>query len=98
MGTITKKQCVREINDNLKMDPEDVKGIVQEFLDTTAEYLINGDRIEIRNFGVFKIVTKKQHIGRNPKKPEKDIVIPERLAIKFIPGKQIKHLVKGIGE
>ena len=94
MGTITNKQCILKIKEKLGMEPEDVKRIIQEFLEISKEYLLNGDRIEIRNFGIFKIVIKKKMIGRNPRKPEKAIVIPERMAIKFTPSEELKYLVE----
>ena len=46
-----------------------------------------------RNFGVFKIETRKQRIGRNPKNPGVDIQIPERSVVKFRAGKELKELL-----
>ena len=49
--------------------------------------------MELRNFGVFKIETRKQRIGRNPKNPGVDIQIPERSVVKFRAGKELKELL-----
>lgn len=49
---------------------------------------------KFRGFGVFKIVTRMQKVGRNPKDPKKDIVIPTRRAVKFMAGKRLLDQVK----
>ena len=93
MGTIPKRKLAHEIGMKLGIHPTDSKLIIQEFLDHVSNYLINGDRIEIRDFGVFEVVIRKQKIGRNPKEASVSIVIPERKIIKFKPGKKLKKLV-----
>jgi DNA-binding protein HU-beta/integration host factor subunit alpha len=35
----------------------------------------------------------KAKIGRNPKNPAKDVVIPSRAAVRFKPGKELKEKV-----
>ena len=37
---------------------------------------------------------RKSRIGRNPNKPEKDVVIPKRAVIKFKSGKELKAELK----
>ena len=71
-----------------------MRNVVQEFLDDVTDALASGDRLEFRDFGVFEIVTRKQKIGRNPKNAHVPIVIPERKAVKFTPGKKMKQLVE----
>ena len=93
MKTITKKQIVHEIARRKGMDPKDVQRVVQEFLNSVTESLRQGNRFEFRDFGVFEIVRREKKIGRNPKAPRASIVIPARNAIKFTPGKKLKHLI-----
>jgi len=59
-----------------------------------TEYLSDGDRLEFRDFGVFEVVKRKQKIGRNPKNAAVPIIIPERKAVKFTPGKKMKNLIE----
>ena len=94
MATITKKQLVSEISRRRGMPSEEVKLVVQSFLDCMTEYLSQGDRLEFRDFGVFEVVTRKQKIGRNPKNASVPIVIPERRAVKFTSGKKMKNLIE----
>ena len=93
MKTITKKIIVQSIAQKKGMDPKDVKTIVQDFLDLVSSNLDEGNRFELRDFGVFEVVQRKAKIGRNPKAPEKPIPIPPRKAVKFTPGRKMKSLI-----
>ncbi|MBI5274448.1 MAG: HU family DNA-binding protein [Chlamydiales bacterium] len=95
MGTITKKKLIQVISQKRGMHPNDVRNVIQSFLDTMTEYLAEGDRLEFRDFGVFEVVKRKQKIGRNPKNADVPIVIPARPAVKFTPGKKMKELIEG---
>ncbi|GAB4191511.1 MAG: HU family DNA-binding protein [Simkaniaceae bacterium] len=77
------------------MHPNDVRNVIQSFLDEVTEHLSNGDRLEFRDFGVFEIVERKQKIGRNPKKASIPIVIPARKAVKFTAGKKMRKEIEG---
>jgi integration host factor subunit beta len=94
MATITKKKLIQVISQQRGVHPNDVRNVIQSFLDTMTEYLSKGDRLEFRDFGVFEIVERKQKIGRNPKNAAVPIVIPARLAVKFTPGKKMKKLLE----
>jgi nucleoid DNA-binding protein len=94
MATITKKKLIQVISQNRGIHPNDVRNVIQSFLDVMTEYLSKGDRLEFRDFGVFEIVERKQKIGRNPKNAAIPIVIPARLAVKFTPGKNMRKLIE----
>ena len=94
MATITKKKLIQVISQQRGVHPNDVRNVVQSFLDAMTEYLAKGDRLEFRDFGVFEIVERKQKIGRNPKNAAVPIVIPARQAVKFTPGKKMKKLIE----
>lgn len=92
--TMTKKKLINEISQEKKMHPNDVRAVIQSFLDKMTECLSDGNRLEFRDFGVFEVVERKKKIGRNPKKPEEPIEIPARYAVKFTPGKNMKKKVE----
>jgi len=94
MATITKKELVNKIAQKYNLHPNDVRNVLQSFLDDMTESLAHGDRCEFRDFGIFEIVTRKQKIGRNPKNASVAIVIPARRAVKFTPGKKMKEMVE----
>jgi nucleoid DNA-binding protein len=94
MATITKKKLIQVISQEKGVHPNDVRNVMQAFLDTMTDYLAKGDRLEFRDFGVFEIVERKQKIGRNPKNASVPIVIPARQAVKFTPGKRMRELIE----
>lgn len=95
MATRTKKQLITQIATKTNRHPNDVREVVQEFLDSIIDCLSSGDRLEFRDFGVFEVVMRKQKIGRNPKNAHIAIVIPERHAVKFTSGKKMRQVVEG---
>ncbi|MCX6988880.1 MAG: HU family DNA-binding protein [Chlamydiae bacterium] len=94
MTTVTKKKLIQLISQERGVHPNDVRNVIQSFLDALTDYLAEGDRLEFRDFGVFEIVERKQKIGRNPKNAGVPIVIPARRAVKFTPGKKMKKLIE----
>ena len=93
--TITKNDVVRRVADFVSQNPKEVKGTVQAVLDVLSEYMVEGHRIELRNFGVFYVKKTKKRIGRNPNKPKQEIAIPAINVPKFKSGKLLKARVKG---
>ena len=58
--------------------------------------LVAGRNVELRNFGVLEVQVRKARIGRNPNKPEAEVVIPQRAVVKFKSGKILKQQLKKI--
>ncbi len=94
MTTVTKKKLVNVISQERGLHPNDVRNVIQSFLDHLTEALVTGDRLEFRDFGVFEVVERKQKIGRNPKNAGVPIVIPARKAVKFTPGKKMRKMIE----
>src|SRR3990170_6200157 len=92
-STMTKKKLINSISQEKGIHPNDVRHVIQAFLDKVTDCLSEGDRLEFRDFGVFEVVKRKQKIGRNPKNAAISIVIPSRYAVKFTPGKKMKQKV-----
>lgn len=93
-NTMTKKKLINLIAQEKGIHPSDVRHVIQSFLDMMTKSLSDGDRLEFRDFGVFEVVKRKQKIGRNPKNASVPIVIPERHAVKFTPGKKMRKLIE----
>lgn len=93
-NTMTKKKLINAISQDKGIHPNDVRHVIQAFLDKITDCLSQGERLEFREFGVFEVVERKQKIGRNPKNAGIPIVIPARLAVKFTPGKKMRQVVE----
>jgi len=95
MATMTKKDLIHAIAKQREVHPNDVKMVIQSFLDAVTSSLVKGERLEFRDFGVFEVVERKQKIGRNPKNAAVPIIIPARKVVKFTPGKRMRDLIEG---
>jgi nucleoid DNA-binding protein len=85
------------LNLNLSyLTQNDVASVVQKTLDYMGDELAAGRNIELRNFGVFEVKVRKSRKGRNPNRPENEVVIPERVVVKFRAGKELKERVETI--
>lgn len=93
MKTITKRDLVMELSDELGMTQRDVFNILQGVIDQVTTHLSNGDEVVLRNFGTFQVMETKAKVGRNPRHPEKEVTIPPRAVVKFRPGKEMKEKV-----
>jgi len=100
-ANLTKRDIVLSIHNEVKREYPEVsqkaiREIVQQTLDEIADALATGRNVELRNFGVFEVQVRKSRIGRNPNRPEKDVIIPERAVIKFKAGKELKARLKDL--
>ena len=88
--TLTKRDLVVRISEETGLIQTQVFDVVQKTLDHIAESLAKGDKVELRNFGVFEVKIRKARVGRNPNKPEVDVPIPARSMVKFKAGKEMR--------
>ena len=84
---MTKRDLVVRISEETGLIQQEVQAVVQKTLDYITEALAKGETVELRNFGVFEVKTRKARIGRNPNRPEIDVPIPTRSVVKFKSGK-----------
>lgn len=90
---MTKKDIVDKIVQKTGLKYLDVKKVVQMTFDTMVDALTSGDKIELRNFGIFKVKVRKAKKGRNPRTGE-EVPVPERKVVVFKPGLELKEKVK----
>jgi len=90
---MTKKDIVLKIAEDANMKQTDVKKVVHRMLDIMIAALAKDDVIELRNFGVFKVKSRKARLGRNLKTGQ-TVSIPERKVVTFKSGMIMKKKVK----
>ena len=88
--TLTKRDLVVRISNETGLIQQQVLDVVQKTLNHISEALAKGQTVELRNFGVFEVKTRKARVGRNPNKPETDVPIPARSVVKFKSGKVMR--------
>ena len=69
--SLTKRDLVLRISEDTGLVQAEVFGVVQKTLDYISEALAKGERVELREFGVFEVVIRKPRTGRNPNDPQK---------------------------
>ena len=62
---------------------------VDSVFSALKEAMKNGERIELRGFGVFVVKPRKSGIGRNPRTGD-EVPIPPGKTVRFKPGKEIR--------
>lgn len=93
-ANLTKREIVLEIYEKTGFPQKEIVSTVQMTLDIIMRALAEGRNVELRNFGVLEVQRRKSRIGRNPNKPDAEVVIPERAVVKFKSGKILKQLLK----
>jgi len=93
-ANLTKREIVLKIFEETNHSQKVIRGSVQRTLEIIQEALLAGRDVELRNFGVFEVQIRESRIGRNPNKPETDVVIPRRAVVKFKSGKEFKKALK----
>ena len=92
---VTKLKLLKKLSGNypnfLKKDLEKFTNII---LDEIKLALKNGDRVELRGFGVFSTNIQKERISRNPKTGEK-VNTPKKKTIHF---KMAKEMFKKLND
>ncbi|MBE9529029.1 MAG: integration host factor subunit beta [Proteobacteria bacterium] len=71
---------------------KDVEMIIDTLFQSMTDSLSNGEKVEIRGFGSFKIKERSGRQGRNPKSGE-NIYIESKKVPFFKAGKEIKERI-----
>src|SRR3954465_13985084 len=90
---MTKRDLVVRISEETGLVQQNVLDVVQKTLDYISDAVTKGQKVELRNFGVFEVKIRKARVGRNPNAPEADVPIPPRAVVKFKPGKEMREAV-----
>jgi DNA-binding protein HU-beta/integration host factor subunit beta len=95
VANITKQSLIQEIAKSTGFVRNDIKIVVEQFLDLLGEKLIEGNTIEIRGFGTFACKPRKARPARNPRTGE-TVIIDERLVPTFKFSNDIKDKINSL--
>ncbi len=88
--TITKKELVLRIAEQTTQKQTITRDIIQMFIDEVILELARGNRLELRDFGVFEVKVRKARKARNPKTGA-EVRVPEKRVVTIKPGKKMKE-------
>ena len=97
MVTITKKELVDRIAEQLGFKRVIVKRIIQQFLDDITLELGKGNRLEFRDFGVFESKHRAARLAQNPRTLE-PVPVPPKKTVKFKVGRMMKQKLQEIAK
>ena len=89
---LVKKDIANKINTTIGLPSNYTYKITDDIIYFFIDSLIRKRKINIKNFGSFKIFFKRQREGRNPKTKEK-FIINERNTIKFKASNSLKNKI-----
>jgi integration host factor subunit beta len=75
----------------------DVENIVNAILDTVANALARGDRVELRGFGAFSVKRRDARTGRNPRTGA-TVSVSEKAIPVFKTGKEMRARLNVVDE
>ena len=87
---MNKGELVKALADQANISLDEATLVVNTFVDSMKDSLLEGGRVEIRGFGSFKVKEYGSYAGRNPRTGEKVAVEPKRLPF-FRAGKELKE-------
>jgi integration host factor subunit beta len=93
---MTKADLIAEVSRSAELSKKDAENIVNVFLDRIVDALKEGEKIELRGFGSFKLRRRNSRIGRNPRTSEA-VQVPAKKVPYFKPGKDLKKLINKAG-
>ena len=91
-STVTKQDVIAHVSAKTQLPHQRATEVVQQTFDTIVEFLSQGKRIEVRNFGVFDVKVKRARMGRILATME-PVEIPSRAVVRFKPGKEMRQIV-----
>ena len=86
---MNKTQLVDAIVAKTGMKKKDADIVLSAAVESIAEALVNGEKVQVAGLGSFEVKTRAQRTGRNPKTQE-EITIPESKYPAFSASKTLK--------
>ena len=87
---MTKKEIVKHISTRVKLPQLQVKKVVDLTFEAIVEALVAEGKIELRNFGVFVVKTRKARLARNPLTGD-EVHVDAKNVVTFQPGKLMEE-------
>ncbi|KJR99780.1 MAG: integration host factor subunit alpha [Desulfobulbaceae bacterium BRH_c16a] len=91
-NNLTRKELTEALATQLGFSQSNCSQMVDSFLDSMKQSMVEGRSIKLVHFGTFTVRDKSPRRGRNPRTGD-TITIKKRQAISFRPSKKLRELV-----
>ena len=89
---MNKGELIKSLSEQTNISIDEATLVVNTFVDNMKNALLEGDHVEIRGFGSFKVKEYGAYAGRNPRTGQKVEVDSKRLPF-FRAGKELKEFL-----
>ena len=89
---MNKSELIKSLSEQTNISIDEATLVVNTFVDNMKNALLEGDHVEIRGFGSFKVKEYGAYAGRNPRTGQKVEVESKRLPF-FRAGKELKEFL-----
>ena len=86
----TRKDLSNKVYQNLGFSRNFSSTIIDNFFEILIQELLKSNKVKISSFGTFKVINKKERIGRNPKTKIEARII-SRKVVRFKPSLIVKE-------
>jgi len=92
---VTRRKIAQSISQDLGLTQLQAKHVVQKVFDAILDTLVEEERVELRNFGIFQVKRRGPRKARNPRTGEK-VFVPEKCVVTFKPGQVMQQRVEAL--
>jgi DNA-binding protein HU-beta len=90
---MTKADIVELLAEESGYSLKEAKVLVELFLENVKKCLVEGNHLEIRGFGTFKVANQQARKARNPKTGE-EVVVPAKKKAVFKVSEELNTMLK----
>ena len=89
---MTKAELIEELSASAEITRKHSEVIVDAVFSSITAALQNGEKIELRGFGSFRLRQRESRTGRNPKTGA-GVLVPAKKVPSFKPGKSLREML-----
>jgi len=86
------EKMAEKISPETGLSKKQIEVIIDTIFDSIKEALAKGEKVEIRDFGNFRLRSRKARLARNPKTGE-SVEVPTKKVPFFKVGKELREMV-----
>ena len=87
---MNKTELVKEVAKRVDKPIAEVGQILNCFMDVVGDKMKEGEKISLIGFGTFEAKESAERIGKNPRNPGEQIVIPDKKIASFKASQKLK--------
>ncbi len=89
---MNKTELIKLLAEKTSLSQKKAGEVLDIIIEVVKETLSKGEEFKLTGFGTFKVVGRRARTVRIPGS-ERKVTIPERKAVKFIPGKRLRERI-----